>query len=457
MHNQAPTGFTEAAGFAPFPARGSVFLVTLLHRYILRESLTFFGISLFAFTSVLLTLRMLQFAALVIDKGVAVQQIFQIFISIIPTFLEVALPLSTLLGIMLAFSRLSGDSEIVVMRTSGISLYRLLCPVLVFGLAACSVGLYFSQYLKPWGYQNLSQTLFAIARTKSTSGLEQGIFNKLGPLTIYAEQIDDRTGALERVLIDDRRDKEQRQIITAESGQITSDEQSRTILLFLHKGAIHQIIEGKYSLTNYSTNRISLDPNDLFEADKKRAGKQTNELSKAELHDTIAYFQQLAGIRDFKGPGVETLSSDQFPEPRPSYIIPDEMSKQEITRKLTRLKIESAQRVSLPFASFALALLALPLGIQPPRTHRTWGAGLSAAIGLLVFIFYYGFFSVGIVLAQNKILPVLVALWFPNACVVTVALFFLQRTASERWQSIAQVVEAGIDRLRQLRWKGRPA
>ena len=93
----------------------------ILDRYILRETLAYFGISLFAFTGMLLVLRMLRLADLVINRGVELDQVVMVFIAIIPTFLEIAVPLATLLGVMLAFARLSGDSEIVVNRGSGVS------------------------------------------------------------------------------------------------------------------------------------------------------------------------------------------------------------------------------------------------------------------------------------------------------------------------------------------------
>ena len=79
----------------------------LIPRYIFTECLIFFGISLAAFTGVLLTIRMLQFASLIINKGVEPGQIGMVFLAIVPTFLEIALPLAVLLGVMLCFARLS--------------------------------------------------------------------------------------------------------------------------------------------------------------------------------------------------------------------------------------------------------------------------------------------------------------------------------------------------------------
>ena len=189
----------------------------ILYKYIFREATSYFLIALSAFTAVLLTIRMLRFATLIVDKGVEFSQIGLVFVAIIPTFLEIAIPLSALLGVMLAFARLSGDSEIVVMRASGISLYQLVVPVILFGLCTLALAFSVSFYLKPKGYQLLSDTLFEIARSKTTSGLEEGIFNRLNVITLYAEKIDDTTGGLSRVVLDDRRDLASRRIVLASS------------------------------------------------------------------------------------------------------------------------------------------------------------------------------------------------------------------------------------------------
>src|SRR5262249_31935297 len=104
-------------------------------------------------------------------------------------------------------------------------------------------------------------------------------------------------------------------------------------------------------------------------------------------------------------------------------------------------------RVSMPCASFFLALMALPLGIQPPRMQRAWGAGLSAVIGMLVFVIYYGLLSVGITLAEARVVPSTVALWLPNFILVGVSALTIHRIASEQWHSIAAGFESIGDRL----------
>ena len=152
----------------------------ILGKYILREIASFFSVSILALIGLLLTLRMLRFAALIVNRGVELSEIATIFIAVVPTFLEIAIPMATLLGVMLAFARFSGDSEIIVIRASGISLFQLVKPVLIFATLVGLGTVFISTTLRPWGFRELSKGLFEIARSKSTSGLSEGIFNKLG-------------------------------------------------------------------------------------------------------------------------------------------------------------------------------------------------------------------------------------------------------------------------------------
>ena len=408
----------------------------VLYKYIFREAASYFLIALSAFTAVLLTIRMLRFATLIVDKGVEFSQIGLVFVAIIPTFLEIAIPLSALLGVMLAFARLSGDSEIVVMRASGISLYQLVVPTVLFGLCTLAFAFSVSVYLKPKGYKLLSDTLFEIARSKTTSGLEEGIFNRLNVITLYADKIDDTTGKLSRVILDDRRDLSSRRIVLASSGQIISDSANKAISIALHDGEIHEQIAGKYTKTDFATNTIKLDANQLLNPDANENAKSTNELSIPQLREAINYFRQVVALSEINDP----VEVSQLPQPLPDWLNPDKFTKHEAKRRLSRVDIELGSRYSLPFASLLLAVLALPLGIHPSRAQQTWGVGLSAAIGMGVFVIYYGLFSIGLVLAQTGALPGYIALWLPNISVLAVTIFFIQRVSSERWQSVADLI-----------------
>ena len=403
-----------------------------LTRYICREAFAFFGIALLAFTTVLLTVQMLRLTSLIVNKGVGFFQIAQVFISIIPTFLEIAVPMAALLGVMLAFARLSGDSEVVVMRSSGISLYQLIRPVAFFAAFIISLSLVVSVYLRPWGYSHLNRMLFEIARSRSTAGLDAGIFSKLGSLTLYSEAVDHSTGLLRNVIIDDKRDENGRRLIIAQSGRVLSNEEARTITFHLFDGDIHEIIEGKYIVTRFDANSLSVNSEDLLSGDGNRKSQKAQEMGLGAIRAGIDSFSQKLNL--FQRQGGED------PEAFTEIFGTDFRSVPEVARKLNRLHLEAGRRFSIPVASFLLVFLGMPLGVHPPRTQRTWGIGLSSLLGLAVFIVYYGFLSVGMALAEGNRINPYAALWFPNLVVLCFAIIFCRRIASERWSSVAEGV-----------------
>ena len=417
----------------------------LLNRYILRESIIFFLINLFTFTGILLTIRMLQFAALIINKGVAPKYIINIFISIIPTFLEIAIPMAALLGVMLAFARMSGDSEIIVMRGVGVSLIEMIKPIIFLAAAFFLISLYISRNLSPWGNNSLEQNLFEIAQNKSTSGLNEGVFNKLGKITLYSEEIDDKDGNLKKVLIDDKRDEKSRKIIFAQSGRILSNPEDRSIILKLENGYIHEIINGNYSLTNFSNNNLLINFNEInqSEEDNPSQDKRVREMYPEEIKEQILKYTA------FKQE-VESTEND-FSKLRPeTFNALDKVSinsLSQINRKIRRLKTEEGRRWSMPFSTFLLTILGLPLGIVPPRTQKSWGVGLSVTIGLIVFTLYYVLLSLGIALGEGGKIPVVLGLWLPNIIAGIICVIIIYKVTTEKWNSIANGVEIALDKI----------
>ncbi len=392
----------------------------ILSRYILKEVTTFFLISLSAFTGLLLVLRMLRLTSLIINRGVEISQIARVFIAIIPTFLEIALPMSTLLGVMLAFSRLCGDSEVVVMRASGISILNFLKPIGLFAVMVGAVSLLVSVTLRPWGFASLSTALFDVAKSKSISGLTQGVFNKLGDITLYAERIDYQTGDLFRVLVDDKRDGTQRKIVVSKRGRIVADEKAHTISLLLADGVAHEQTDGRYSRTEFTSNSLSVDPSELRDETKK--GVVARELQVPELYEKIEYYREL----------LAPQQQDSF------EVFGERITRKELLKKFRRSRIELGQRFSLPFAAFIMAFVGLALGIMSPRTQRTWGAGFAGLLGLIVFIIYYSVFSVGVALADKGSLPIAVALWAPNVITASLATWILYKLGTEEWHSVSE-------------------
>ncbi|NDC37526.1 MAG: YjgP/YjgQ family permease [Proteobacteria bacterium] len=421
-------------------------VMRILSRYIFAECLSFLGIAIFALTGILLTVQMLKFSDLIINRGVRIDQIAWVFLAITPTFMELAIPMAALLGVMLAFSRLSGDSELVVLRGSGVSLYQLLTPVLVLALGLCAIALQVSTELKPWGYRTLATMLFEIAKSRSTAGLEEGVFNKLGDITLYGQAVDYQTGVLQGVVVDDRRDENNRKIIFATRAAIVSNAQEKTITIKLYEGSMHEQVEGKYILTRFITNDVVMNPDQLY------GSQATTEVvpRAMTLPELAAEQQRFIQLK-------EELSESERAAPNADgspleLNLPSgkKMTVKSVTKHIRRLQMEYAARWSMPYASFILALAAVPLGIQPPRTQRAWGPTIAFGLGLLVFVAYYALLSFGMTLQDNGRISATAAAWLPNIVVTAAAAGMFIAIGTERVQSVPQLFESWGRGLRQL-------
>jgi lipopolysaccharide export system permease protein len=344
-----------------------------------------------------------------------------VFISIIPSFLEIAIPMSLLLGTMLAFARLSLDSEIVVMRASGVNLKGLIRPVFFIGVSFTIVSFLTSVYLRPLGNSALAQSLFKLASQATTSNLTEGVFNELGTITIYAQEIYQQKSELKNVLIDDRRESGNRLLITAKNGALYSDETERMITLELSDGEIHSTGENAaYNITDFESNTIRIDPQEL--ANKQAAqGKKAREMYLGELKET-------------QGALVEMAKTN--PEHPP--VTPN-------NEALPIIEIELARKLTMPFAALILAVLAMPLGIHPPRSQNNWGQSLSFMIGMILFVLYYAFLSIGMSLAKDGSVSALVSLWIPNIVFTAITVIAVKQMGSEKWQSVIHLLSDKVD------------
>src|SRR2546427_4051868 len=215
-------------------------MTKILHRYVFREILVPFGFGLSVFTGILLIARLLRLIELVVTRGVPALNILRLLGYIMPAFLEVTVPMAMLLSILVAFGRLSADSELIAMRSSGLSLYQLIAPVAMVALLATAATAALSVWARPWGNRALKTALFDLARTRARAGLQPQVFNDDVPgLVIYAEIIEATNDRLHHVLISDERDNTQHNTIFAREGAMVSNPATQAVTLRPRDGLIH--------------------------------------------------------------------------------------------------------------------------------------------------------------------------------------------------------------------------
>src|SRR2546428_6113934 len=104
--------------------------VRILSRYLLRQHLAPLGFALAAFTLLMLLRQVAQQFGNLVGKGLPWSVILEVFLLSVPFIVAMTLPMAVLVAVLYAFSQLAADHEITAMKASGVSLGRLVVPVL---------------------------------------------------------------------------------------------------------------------------------------------------------------------------------------------------------------------------------------------------------------------------------------------------------------------------------------
>ena len=106
----------------------------IIHKYVLREHVGPLVFALSALTSLMLLNYIAKQLGNLVGKGLSWQVILEFFVLSLPFTVAMTLPMAVLVAVLYAFSRLAAENEITAMKANGISMRRILMPVLAWGV-----------------------------------------------------------------------------------------------------------------------------------------------------------------------------------------------------------------------------------------------------------------------------------------------------------------------------------
>ena len=148
-----------------------------LFRYLIAEVIPPFFFGLLAFTFILLIGRLLKLIELVVTRGVPLLQIGKLFSLILPTFLELTVPMAFLLAILLGLGRMSNDQELLAMKASGVSPQQVLWPIALLAAIIALMTLALTMFARPAANFALKKELYNIAKSRVGTALREKVFN----------------------------------------------------------------------------------------------------------------------------------------------------------------------------------------------------------------------------------------------------------------------------------------
>jgi len=347
--------------------------------YIVREFMGPFAFCVIGFTIILISGLLFELTDLIFVKSVPVETVGRMLLYKLPDMVVLTLPIAVLFATLVSLGRLVQDSEMKVLRVSGLSFPRLILPVVILGFVVSGVTYWASEEVVPEAHHKYENTLRRIIFSEGIPLIEDNVFFYGGENRyFYISEVDNERRELYNILVYELGNGPFPRLITAKRGSFVDN------IWVLNDGIVQELDdEGFVSHeTRFGQMEIVTDQKaDVFLGNQRT----TTEMNRKELKQHIERFQRS---------GLKVLS----------FVVDYHM------------------KLALPMSSFIFALFAAPLTLYS-RAGRSFGV----AVSLVVILLYYVGMSVARSLGVNGVLPPIVAAWLINGlfALVGVVLIFL--------------------------------
>src|SRR5438876_10048948 len=456
--------------------------VGILSRYILRQHIPPLGYALAALTFAMLVNQVAKQFGNFVGKGLPWSVVFEVFALSIPFIVAMTLPMAVLVAVLYTFSHLAADNEVTAMKASGISVGRILAPVLGGATLIGLIALLWNDQILPRSNHTLRTLLVDIQRKKPTFQLKEQVINEVvaGQFFLRAARIDPSANTLNDVTIYDLEDADRRRIIMADSGRMAYGAGGTDLYLTLRDGEVHEIKRTDpehFNRTFYSVNRIKVaGVTNTFEQTQHDEYRGDREMTICAMQDVVARANQdlrrvrseavlavaselrrIAKLAAVGPPGLDTTSPPPSTycralasirhlfAPRaaqaaqatpgggrggrgPPTVTNLAYAAQTASAYSQRLRaarqraaiyeVEIQKKLAISAACVIFALLGMPLAIRYPRG----GVGLVIGTSLAVFSVYYVGLIGGEELGDRLIVSPFLAMWTPNLIFLIVAI-----------------------------------
>ncbi len=405
-------------------------MIKAIDRYLLRQIVPTISVILFIAIVILCMERLMRLLDIAVGNGVSTLVVFQMLFYLFPYYISLALPVALFLGVLLAFRKLSAQSELDAIHSCGIGLGRLIRSALVLGVIMMGFNLVLTGYVQPYTRYLFRVVMFNITSGVIEQGIGEGIFMNLpNGYTLRVER--SRNAGRELYGVFAHRQEEDGHIVTltAKRGELLTRALDGTVSLRLYEGS-----RSEWDPVTKAVATLQFDvfdwPMNLADLVRFRGrGGDKSELTLAELMRGYR-INLLAGRSG--NIGEANATPDRPPE---EVMAPSAVAS------------EFHGRIVFALSMLFLPILAAPLGIMTTRASRSFGM----IFGLLVVVSYHKVLEFTGAYASATGAPAGLMLWTDFAIFVACTLYLFHRTETQAGTPPVLLMEARwisfIDRI----------
>lgn len=400
---------------------------------------------------------MMKFADRLVGKGLDTWVIIKLIVYNLSWMVVLVVPMATLVATLMAFGNMSQNNEVTIMKSSGVSLYKMMIPPFLASIIVAILLYQFNNQVLPDANHQAKILMSDISRTKPTLSLEPGFFSQeVSNYAILVRAIDQKTNDLYQITIYDYSNPAKINVITAERGKLFFSKDQSKLIMDLYNGEIHESDiqnTGMYRKLEFKKHIITMNADQFSFQQSGPVSRGEREMSVEDMQFITDSLKKIQKIQEntFKNESskyffLDGSNKNHIPDKNPNKnsdivylrsiekiryaknVIMSNFNRLEWTnREIEKYDVEINKKYALPAACIIFVLIGAPLGVMV----RKGGFGVAGGISLLFFLIYWSFLIGGEKLSERGFFSPFIGMWAANIVLGIVGIILTIKTNKE--------------------------
>lgn len=409
----------------------------ILDKYILKNHLIPFIYASLSLMGIFLLQFLMKFADRLVGKGLGFWVITKLIVYNLAWMVVLVIPMATLVATLMAYGNMSQNDEITIIKSSGVSLYRMITAPLLASVVLAYLLFLFNDNVLPDANHKAKVLMQDISRQKPTLSLTPGMFSQeITNYSILARGVNPKTNMLSNLTIYNYTNPIKIDIVTAREGKFFFSKDQKKLIMDLKNGEIHQsdiTDKNLYRRLHFKKHRIIMNA-DQFSFQQSgpgvpRGDRELSTTAMANIIDSLelikkssltALNKQVEKYFYINSSLNKNISYKKNNAVYSKAIINVTTAKNVILSNYNRINflqnkineywVEIYKKYALPFACIVFVIIGAPIGVKVKKG----GFGVSASISLFFFLIYWAFLIWGEKLGNRNILSPFLGMWTAN-------------------------------------------
>lgn len=423
----------------------------ILSRYILRFHIAPFLFGTFLVLFLFLFQLLMRELDKLVGKGLSYWIIAQLIALNLSWMLVLAIPMGILFSTLMTFGNFSSTFEITAMKSGGYSFIQLVRPVAITSILAFIFLFWFNDFVLPESNHKAKVLMIDINQKKPTFSLESGQFStQIDKYIILARKVDSISNGLSGVTIYNYSSTRQFNSISADSGYVAFVPELNKLRFWLFRGEILQIVAFEpenlkiirfnklellidardFNLERSNESMVARSDREMHIADMKSIVDESRKIIKDSEKRILTLLTHPSRILPFDTTAIDSVLMKMLKND--AIYLENQLSAEifkiyDYDSRARQFEVEIHKKYAIPFACIAFALIGAPLGLITKRGNF----GISAAISLGFYIFYWACLIGGEKLADRGFVSTFISMWFGNFVIIASAVLLIIKTNNE--------------------------